>query len=100
MTLRSHALDVSMHVRLFSCEITESEKSPLGCRRINLFCVKEQSITASKHSSVILTLKVYFISPHKLLLGFIFRPLLNSQAVCPVLRISKFLAQDNDFPAF
>ena len=34
-----------MHVRLFSCERTGSEKSPLGCRRINLFCVKEQSIT-------------------------------------------------------
>ena len=43
-----HALDVSM--RLFSCEITGSKKSPLGCRRKNLFCVKEQSITLMKTS--------------------------------------------------
>ena len=53
MTLRTHALDVSMHVRLFSCEITGSEKSPLGCRRINLFCVKEQSITVVNNFEVV-----------------------------------------------
>jgi len=41
---------------------------------------------ASKYSSVILTLKVYFISPHKLLFGCIFGPRLNSLAICPVLR--------------
>ena len=41
---------------------------------------------ASMCSSVIPTLKMYFISPHKLLFGCIFGPRLNSLAVCPVLR--------------
>ena len=39
---------------------------------------------ASKYSSVILTLKVYFIFLHKLLFGCIFGPRLHSLAVCPV----------------
>ena len=35
---------------------------------------------------MILTLKVCFISPHKLLFGCTFGPRLNSLVICPVLR--------------
>ena len=47
-----------------------------------------------KVSSVILTLKVYFISPNKLIFGCIFRPRLNLLAICPVLSNIDGYAQD------
>ena len=62
------------------------ENRPHSSSKIESFSGSRLLSIDSKYSSVILPLKVYFISPHKLLFGCIFGPRLNSQAICPVLR--------------
>ena len=62
------------------------ENRPHSSSKFESFLGSQLVSKASKYSSVILTLKVYFISPHKLLFGCIFGPRLNSLAICPVLR--------------
>ena len=63
-----------------------NENEPHSSSEFESFSGSQLISIASKYSSVILTLKVYFISPHKLLFGCIFRPRLNSLSICPVLR--------------
>ena len=62
------------------------ENTPHSSSKFESFSGSRLVSIASKYSSVILTLKVYFISPHKLLFGCIFGPRLHSLAICPVMR--------------
>ena len=78
------------------------ENRPHSSSKLEIFSGSQLVSIASKYSSVILTLKVYFISPHKLLFGCIFGPLLNSLAICPVLRnimVTLSLTQRHDIVA-
>ena len=76
------------------------ENEPHSSSRFESFSGSRLVSLASKYSSVILTLKVYFISPYKLLFGCIFEPRLNSYAqYCAIQMVTLSLIQRHDVVA-